>query len=193
MADQIDVEELLQECGALLKGHFVLSSGRHSDLYVEKFRLLERPRITERLCKNLVKQLKGQKFHAVAGPLTGGILLAFEIARQLDVQAIYVENENGLKKVRRNSPLPENANVLVVDDVLTTGLSLHETITAVQAIGGNVGAVAVLIDRSETHPELGCEIYAACRIAAKSYTPDEVPDWLQEIPVRQPGTRHLSS
>jgi orotate phosphoribosyltransferase len=192
MADQIDVEELLHQCGALLKGHFVLSSGRHSDLYVEKFRLLERPRITEQLCKTLVRKLKGHKFHAVAGPLTGGILLAFEIARQLDVQAIYVENENGFKKVRRNSPLPDNANVLVVDDVLTTGLSLHETITAVEAIRGKVGAVAVLIDRSETQPNFGCEIYSACRISAKSYAPDEVPEWLQQIPVVRPGTRNLS-
>lgn len=166
----------------------MLSSGRHSDVYFEKFRILEQPEVLSALCTEIAGRFRAET-EFVAGPLTGGIIIAFEVARQMNVQAVYVETENGQKKLRRAKTLRKGAKVLVVDDVLTTGLSVRETMIAIQESGAEVIGVGVLIDRSEGTQDFGCPLFAAYRVEAKSFPENEIPEWLSAIPVQKPGTR----
>ena len=185
----VDLHALLDSSGAIRRGHFILTSGRHSDVYFEKFRVLERPDVLSALCTSLIEQMGSAEFDAVAGPTTGGIIIAFEVARQLGLPAIYVETENGEKALRRGRVLEPGTRVLVVDDVLTTGTSLVETSTAIDEAEGAVTAFAVLIDRSGGDLQLGAPLYAAHKVEAQSFAADEIPDWLAAIPAEKPGTR----
>mgnify|MGYP003341763625 CR=1 FL=1 len=185
----MDLSALLEESGAILRGHFLLTSGRHSEVYFEKFRILERPDVLSALCTELAQHFQDSGIELVAGPTTGGIIIAFEVARQLGVQAVYVESENGQKTLRRGKTLPSGARVLVVDDVLTTGRSVVEVIDVVRSSGGDPVAVGVLIDRSEAQPDFGAAFHAAYRVEASSYPPESVPAWLSAIPITKPGTR----
>jgi orotate phosphoribosyltransferase len=187
-APTVDLGKLLVESGAVLEGHFLLSSGRHSAVYFEKFRVIERPDVLSALCTNIADHYRGLKLDYVAGPLTGGIIIAFEVARQLGLPARYIETENGVKTFRRNATLPEGSQVLVVDDVLTTGLSVRESANAVRNAGGNVAAYAVLIDRSQEQT-FDAPLFAAHTVKAVSYADDDVPDWLAAVPITKPGTR----
>src|SRR5688572_7904879 len=117
----MNLGKLLEESGAVLRGHFLLTSGRHSDVYFEKFRILEQPKILSALCQEVAEHYSGKGIELVAGPTTGGIIIAFEVARQMGLNAVYVESEGGEKTLRRNKTLPAGVKVLVVDDVLTTG------------------------------------------------------------------------
>lgn len=185
----MDLGRLLQESGAILKGHFVLTSGRHSDTYFEKFRVLEQPHVLSALCAEIADAFREADIQVVAGPTTGGIIIAFEVARQMGLPALYVETENGEKTLRRGATVPERARILVVDDVLTTGLSVRETIQALQDRGGHVVGVGVLIDRASEDLGFGVPLHAAYKVEAVSYAPDEVPADLAAIPIRKPGTR----
>jgi len=180
---------LLEESGAVLRGHFKLSSGRHSDTYFEKFRVLEQPHVLSALCAEIATHFKDLGVEYVAGPTTGGIIIAFEAARQMGVRAIYVETENGCKTLRRGAHIPAGAKVMVVDDVLTTGLSVRETVAAVREAGGDVVAIGVLIDRSDLPLSMGAPLYAAYRVEAQSFAENEIPAWLKDIPITKPGTR----
>jgi orotate phosphoribosyltransferase len=185
----VDLQKLLEESGAILRGHFLLTSGRHSDVYFEKFRVLEQPNVLTALCQEIAARFAEDGIDLVAGPTTGGIIIAFEVARQLGVQAVYVESENGVKKLRRGAQIPSGARVLIVDDVLTTGRSVFEVLEVVKAAGGTPAGVGLLIDRSETPVDFGCPSYAAHKVNAKSFAPDTVPEWLVNIPITKPGTR----
>lgn len=185
----VDLDALLARSGALRRGHFVLSSGRHSDVYVEKFRILEQPEVLGELCERIAEGFRGEGVERVAGPTTGGVILAFEVARRLGVGALYVESVEGRKALRRGASVRPGERVLVVDDVLTTGLSARETVEAVRAAGALVVGVAVLIDRSEEPLEFGCPLLAVHRVPARSFAADEVPDWLARVPAERPGTR----
>lgn len=185
----MDLGKLLEESGAVLRGHFLLTSGRHSDVYFEKFRVIEQPDVLSALCTEIADHYRDQGIELVAGPTTGGIIIAFEVARQMGLDAVYVETENGVKTLRRNKVLAPGAKVLVVDDVLTTGTSLLESQVAIERAGAEVAAFAVLIDRSAPDKTWERPMFAAYRVAAESYAPDEVPDWLAAIPLVKPGTR----
>lgn len=178
----------LEERGAILRGHFILTSGRHSDTYVEKFRLLEQPDVLSAVCSRIAERFRTSGIDRVAGPTTGGIIIAFEVARQLGCQAIYVETENGQRVLRRGAGVEPGERVLVVDDVLTTGRSILETI---EALGVEPVGIGVLIDRSEANPFAGRPFFAACRVEAVSYASDSVPADLAAIPAVKPGTRVL--
>lgn len=181
--------ELLESSGAIQRGHFLLTSGRHSDVYFEKFRVLERPDVLSALCGEIAERFHQERIDVVAGPTTGGIIIAFEVARQMDLPALYVESEDGEKALRRGAQVNEGARVLVVDDVLTTGRSLFEVKSLLEARGATVAGVGVLIDRSESALDFGCPVIAAHRVSASSYPPEELPEWLAQIPITQPGTR----
>jgi orotate phosphoribosyltransferase len=185
----LDLGELLESSGAVLHGHFLLSSGRHSDIYFEKFRILEQPAVLTALCAEIAAHFQNQGIEFVAGPTTGGIIIAFEIARQMGLPAVYVENEDTRKTLRRGKVLPPSAKVLIVDDVLTMGTSLIETKSAILEAGGAPIGYAVLIDRAAPGIDLGLPLYAAYKVEATSYAPEEVPDWLEAIPIQKPGTR----
>lgn len=187
-----ELVNLLESSGAILRGHFLLTSGRHSDVYFEKFRVLERPDVLSALCSEIASHFRKSKFDLVAGPTTGGIIIAFEVARQMGNPAVYVESENGKKKLRRGASIAADTRVLVVDDVLTTGTSLFEVLEVLKEHGAVAAGVGVLIDRSETPLDFGCELFAAYKVDAKSYASDEVPDWLASIPISKPGTRSIS-
>lgn len=188
-----------------MRGHFILTSGRHSDVYFEKFRVLERPDVLSALCAeiahhfsktaqsptpNLQSEIRNPQspIDLVAGPTTGGIIIAFEVARQMALPAIYVESEDGVRKLRRNAAIKKGARVLVVDDVLTTGKSVFETMEVVRGAGGEVAGVAVLIDRTEKPLDFGCPFFASYRVGAQSYDPSEIPDSLKRIPAVKPGS-----
>lgn len=185
---QTMLEKLLEESGAILRGHFKLTSGRHSDVYFEKFRVLENPKALSALCAEIASRFTGEA-DIVAGPTTGGIIIAFEVARQMGVSAVYVESEDGVKTLRRNASIPAGARVLVVDDVLTTGLSVQETMDAATRFGGQVVGVGVLIDRAMGEPDFGVPLFAAYKVQAQSWDESELPEWLAAIPVTKPGTR----
>ena len=146
---KVDLGALLEQSGAVLHGHFLLTSGRHSEVYFEKFRVLEQPHVLSALCSEIAEHFRDQQIDLVAGPTTGGIIIAFEVARQLGVRSIYVESEDGVKKLRRNATIKPNGRVLVVDDVLTTGLSVVETCEVVESAGGHIVGIGVLIDRAQ--------------------------------------------
>jgi orotate phosphoribosyltransferase len=188
MSQDADLISLLKERGAILHGHFVLTSGRHSDTYIEKFRIIEQPAVLSRACAQIAEHFRGAGVQLVAGPTTGGIIIAFEVARQLGVDAIYVESENGVRKLRRGAHVPEGARVLVVDDVLTTGQSIRETIIALGSNAQILG-VGVLIDRSEQPKLEEFDLFAACKVDALSYDPNEIPPDLAQIAPTKPGTR----
>lgn len=187
-----DFLEELKRVGALKEGHFVLASGRHSHQYIEKFDLLRDPVATQRACAELIRLLGNlTEVDLVAGPTTGGILLAFEIARQLGLPAAYAERASegsSERAFKRGTVIEPGTRVLVVDDILTTGGSVRATLDALAAVGADVVAVAVLVDRSGGKVDFGCPLVPLARLEIDTWEADEIPDWLAEIPVTKPGT-----
>lgn len=185
----MDLGPLLEESGAILHGHFILSSGRHSAIYFEKFRILEQPQVLSALCKEIAEHFASEEIDAVAGPLTGGIIIAFEVARLMNKPAIYVESEDGVKTLRRGKTLAPGLKVLVVDDILTTGRSIYETRDAIERAGGVAAGYGVLVSRAQEWVTFDVPIFAAYKVDAESFAPDELPEELAAIPATKPGTR----
>lgn len=186
-----DLLKILEESGAILRGHFVLSSGRHSDTYFEKFRLLERPDVLSEVCARIAAEFRDRGVDAVAGPTTGGIIIAFEVARQLRVPALYIEREGEQRRLRRGAAVTRGHRLLVVDDVLTTGISVREVCELLRQHGAEIAGVATLVNRSEQPIDFGAPLFSAIEVTATSYAPNELPEWLAKIPVQDPGTRRL--
>lgn len=171
-----DAMTLLQEAGAVLTGHFQYASGRHGDTYIEKFRLLEKPHVTEALCRQLADHFRDLNPELVVGPTTGGILLAHETAKHLGetVNAYFAErNEDGGRYLGRGFSIQPGQSVLVVDDVLTTGGSVRDTLDAVIAAGGKPMGVGLVVDRTNGATGFGeLETFACLAIDVASYDPD---------------------
>jgi orotate phosphoribosyltransferase len=184
-----ELKALITECGAVLEGHFQLASMRHSDIYVEKFRILERPSVLEKVAGAIVDHFRDQRPEVVAGPSTGGMIVAYEVARQLGVPAVYVEADGKIRVLKRGGHIEMRARVLLVDDVLTTGISLQEVLPVIENAQAELIGIGVLIDRSEKRIDFGVDSYAATRFEATTYAEDELPDWLAAIPISTPGTR----
>ena len=185
------VESLFADAGALLDGHFLLKSGRHAARYLEKFLVLQHPRYGVELCRRLVESLAPYGPTLVVGPTTGGVLLSFETARQLggDVRAAFAEPvTEGGRALRRGWRVAPDERVAIVDDILTTGASLLDTVEAVRAAGVEPVAAAVLVDRSTEPVELGVPLHALGRIEIPSWAPDECPLCAEGRPVRKPGS-----
>lgn len=183
MADK-SAEDLLREAGAMMEGHFQLSSGRHSGLYVEKFRLLERPPQTEALCGMIADWAPAVSPELVAGPTTGGLLVSYEVARRLGTLSIFAESdEGGGRSFGRGFTIAPGQRVLVVDDVLTTGGSVSDVLDAVRGLGGEVVGVAVLIDRSGGKVDFGVPLFACLKLDLPSYAPDDCPLCEQGLPL----------
>lgn len=184
-----DVMRIFEESGALLTGHFILTSGKHSDKYFEKFDVLNQPRHVETLCRELAARLEATKPDVVLGPTTLGILMAFEVAKHLGIPAAYGEKgADGKRFLRRPAHIQPGQRVLVVDDVLTTGGSIRECITFVEEIGATLCGVGVLVDRSGGSIDFGAPTTALLSMQVTAYEPDAVPDWLAAIPVKRPGS-----
>jgi orotate phosphoribosyltransferase len=186
--------DLFQQLGVFSSGHFVLSSGRHSDEYWEKFRLLEWPRVTEQLCREIASRYRQSAISAVVGPTTGGALLAQELARQLDTRCLLAEPvASGGRELRRGFSLHPAERVLIVDDVLTTGLSLRETLGAIQAFHPAIVGIEVLIDRSggEASTQFDVPCHALLTVTARTYNPGACSMCAAGIPIVKPGTRGI--
>jgi orotate phosphoribosyltransferase len=157
-------EALFRNSGAVLDGHFLLTSGLHSPVYWEKFRILENPAYTQQLCAMIAEHFKNKGVDVVAGPTTGGIILAYEVARQMGLRCIFAEKEEGGKRgFHRGFVLNPGEQVLVVDDILTTGKSVKEVLEALHERGASVVGVGVLVDRSEHDLKFGYPLYSCLR------------------------------
>ncbi len=183
-----NVEEIFEKSGAVLKGHFLLTSGLHSPVYWEKFRVLQFPNYTEQLCRMIATHFRKQGVQVVAGPTTGGIILAFEVARQLAVRGIFAEKEGDTGRVfRRGFNIDSGERVLVVDDVLTTGGSIREVMAAVADQGGITVGVGVLVDRSERKVDFGVPLFSCHRALTITYTPENCPLCAAKVPLVKPS------
>jgi len=183
-----DVEDIFVQAGAVLKGHFLLASGRHSPVYWEKFRILQFPDQTGRLCRMMADHFRGDNVQVVAGPTTGGVILAFEVAKQLGVRAIYAERaEAEGRTFRRGQSIAPGERVLIVDDVMTAGGSINDVIAAVKAHGGDIIGIGVLVDRSEPPVDFGLPLYSCLRTVAQPYAPNECPQCAAGEPLVKPG------
>ena len=181
------VLEIFKTAGAIKEGHFLLASGLHSPVYWEKFRILQHPHLTEKLCRLIAQHFKGQKIDVVAGPTTGGIILAFETARQLGVRSIFAEKEGDVRVFRRDFEIAPGEYVLIVDDILTTGSSLKETISAVNKLKGIITGIGVLVDRSEKNLDFDQPLFSCLRVSTTVYSPQECPLCVAHIPLVKPG------
>lgn len=190
MNDQ-DVLALLKESGALLEGHFKLASGLHSDRYVEKFRLLERPDITEKLVAELATRIRQYKPDVVVGPVTGGVILSYEMAGQLGTKAYFTEKtaEGGME-LRRGFDV-QGKRVLLIEDIVTTGGSVLKAADAVRDAGGEVAAYAILVNRSSGRFSPPEPVDALITLEINTYAPDQLPESLAMIPLVEPGSKHV--
>jgi orotate phosphoribosyltransferase len=189
-----EVLDVFRECGAILEGHFILSSGLRSPVFLQKARVFMHPDRTETLCRALAARIRAEvpgPVDLVVSPALGGLIPGYETARHLGVPAIWVEREGGEFRLRRFE-MPKGARVVVVEDIVTTGLSIRETIAAVRALGAEVVACACLIDRSGGKADLGAPLVALAEYEVPAYAPDALPPELAAIPPVKPGSRGLA-
>ena len=193
----LTAEQTLDEfrtAGALLEGHFVLSSGLHSPIFLQKMFVFQDPARTERLCRALAEKAPGAfgPVDIVASPALGGIVPGYETARWLGAKAIFVERENGAFKLRRGFSIPAGARVLMVEDIITTGLSSRETLEALSEHPGKIVGAACLIDRSGGKADIGVPRVALATIDIPAYPPDALPPELAALPAVKPGSRAIA-
>ncbi len=184
--------QIFRDADALLDGHFLLASGYHSAQYLEKFQVLQFPQSVARLCQELAGRFADDDVQVVLGPTTGGILLAYEVAKNLGTRGLFAERgEDGKGRVlRRGFEIREGERVLIVDDILTTGGSVRDTIEVVEAAAGVLVGVGVLADRSGGTVDFGVPLEALLTLDVEKFAPDAVPDWLQAIPLTERGSTH---
>ena len=179
-----------RKTGAILKGHFKLTSGRHSDTYMQSAKLFIDTKQSEIVCKALAEKLAGEKIDLVVSPAIGGILMGYEVARQLGVPNIFAERENGEMTLRRGFTIEKGTKVVVVEDVVTTGGSVKEVVKLVQGMGAEVVAVASLVDRSNGSVDFGVKYVNLISMEVTSYEPDECPLCKEgKIELVKPGSR----
>ncbi len=185
-----EILKLFYETDVLKTGHFLLTSGRHSNKYLQCAQLLQYPKATERVVKKLAENVKDLGIQTVIGPAMGGIIVSYEMARQLDARAIFTERgEDGKMALRRGFTIKPGEKVLVVEDVVTTGGSVKEVISVVKELKGDIAAVAALVDRSGGKVDFGVPAYYALNLEVESYLPEECPLCKENIPIEKPGSR----
>ncbi len=182
-----EAERIFREAGAIMEGHFLLTSGLHSPVYWEKFRVLEQPDCTERLCKMIATHFQDKNIHLVAGPTTGGVIISYEVAKQLGVRSIFAERDGTTRIFRRGFEIKPDEPVLVVDDILTTGGSVREVIAEVKRKGGRLIGVGVLVDRSEGDVDFGVPLFSCFKTSVPAYKPEDCPLCRKGIPLSKPG------
>ncbi len=184
-----------KKAGALLEGHFILSSGLHSDVFLQKALVFQDAKRTARLCKALAAKVREQvkaDFTAIVSPAVGGIVPGYEMGRQLGLPAMYVERQDGVFQLRRNFHLEKNQPVLVVEDIISTGVSSRECIEAIRKAGGRPVAVACLIDRSGAKAKVGVKLVALATLKVSAWEADKLPAHLKGTPGIKPGSRGLA-
>ena len=200
-AQEVSAQEIFQEfidSKAILKGHFILSSGLHSDTYLQCARVLMNPNRAEKLCKLLAlkikKQLGDNPADLVVSPAMGGVIIGYELARQLNLPAIFCERVNGKFELRRGFEINPNARILIVEDVITTGKSSLETFELVKNLNGIIVGEACLVDRSNDEnleKKLQTSVFSLLKIAVKTFDENNIPEELIKIKALKPGSRFL--
>jgi orotate phosphoribosyltransferase len=188
-----DVLDEFRSAGALLEGHFILSSGLHSPVFLQKMFVFQDPARTERVCRALAEKIKEAygPVDYVVSPAVGGIVPGYETARHLGCKAIFVERENGVFALRRGFAIPEGARVVMVEDIVTTGLSSRECLAALKEHPGHVLGAACLIDRSGGKADLGAPLVSLVQLDIPAYPADQLPPDLAALPAVKPGSRNL--
>ncbi|HWP96164.1 MAG TPA: orotate phosphoribosyltransferase [Syntrophomonadaceae bacterium] len=190
MLNKEQATQIFTEAGALLEGHFKLTSGRHSNRYMQCAQVLQFPRFTEELARHIAEQFKGDGIELVVGPAMGGIIVAYEVSRQLGVPGIFTERQDGQMQLRRGFGIRPGQKVLVVEDVITTGGSVQEVIDIVRQAGGDVCGVAVLVDRSNGKVNFGVKQVAVLQMEIESWEADGCPlCQAGQGPAIKPGSR----
>lgn len=179
----------LKQTGALLEGHFLLSSGKHSDGYVQCARLLMHPDKAAKGVELIVEKLKNVEFDLVVGPAMGGIIVSYELARQTGKPSIFVEREDGQMKLRRGFTIEKGQRVIIAEDVVTTGKSAFEAIKAVEEQGGEIVGIGCIVDRSSQ--DFNYPIYSAVKLDINTYEKEECPLCKKGIPLVKPGSREF--
>jgi orotate phosphoribosyltransferase len=189
------VLQIFRECGAILEGHFILSSGLRSPVFLQKARVFMYPDKAEQLCRALAENIRAAGFGGVSkivSPAVGGIIPGYETARHLGVPAIYTERVDGAFELRRGFELAPGEKVIVVEDIVTTGLSIRECIACVRDIGADVVAAACLIDRSAGEADVGVPLVSLTQYKVPAYPADALPPDLAALPAIKPGSRGLA-
>ena len=188
-----EVMKKFEDAGAIQKGHFKLTSGVHSDTYIQCAQVMQYPGFMHNLCSELGKKFRGDDIDVIVGPAIGGIIMAHVMAQVLGpwVRAIFTERENGKMTLRRSFEIKEGEKVLVVEDVTTTGSSVREVIDIVNSRKGKVVGVGVLIDRSGGKVDFGIKTEKLLTVDIKTFLPEECPLCKKGIPVVKPGSREL--
>jgi orotate phosphoribosyltransferase len=184
----MEILQIFRDSGALLEGHFVLTSGLHSPHYIEKFRVLEQPKYTEMLCKLIADKFRNDGVTLVVGPMTGGIILAYEVGKQLGAKAIFTERVDGKMVFRRGFSISPNDRILIVEDINSTGGSIKEVIEAVKKFAPEIIGISCLVDRSNGRSDFGYPFKPLVTMEVEAYSESEIPDWLKKIPVTKPGS-----
>ena len=184
-----EILDIFRKHSALLEGHFILSSGLHSDRYIQCALVLQHPDVAQKLCAALAAKLRDTGASVVAAPALGGVIVSYEVARALGVRSLFTERQDGVMTLRRGFSLTTGEPTLVVEDVVTTGGSTRETMAAVEQAGGKVVGVGSLIDRSGGKVDLGVPRAALVTLAVQNYNPAECPLCKSGIPAIKPGSR----
>lgn len=192
----MNTEEVLSEfrkVDALLEGHFILSSGRRSPVFLQKALVFSHPATSEKLCAALAEKLKAQfgQIDVVCGPAVGGLIPGYETARALGCRAIFTERQDGEMTLRRGFDIKEGERVVVVEDIVTTGLSMRETFTALNKFDGDVIGGACVVDRSNGEAEVGLPLVSLAAVDFPDFDPENLPAELKDIPAIKPGSRGL--
>jgi orotate phosphoribosyltransferase len=188
-----DVLEIFRQSGAILEGHFILTSGLRSPIFLQKARVFMHADKTERLCRALAAKIREKvsgPIDYVVGPAIGGLIPAYETSRHLGVPAIWVEREGGVFRLRRFE-VAKGSRVVIVEDIVTTGLSIRETVDCMRGIGAEVVAAACIIDRSAGRSDVGVPLIALADYEVPAYPPDLLPPELAAIPPVKPGSRNI--
>jgi orotate phosphoribosyltransferase len=190
-----DVLEVFREAGALLEGHFILSSGRRSSVFLQKALIFKNPQLTETLCKALAEKIKAQGIEpdVIIAPAMGGVIPGYETARHMGIDSLFVERVNGVFTLRRGFSIKPGSKVLMVEDIVTTGLSSRECIAAItKETGAEIIAGACLFDRSNGEADIGVPLISLAARRFPDYDADDLPAELASIPAIKPGSRGLS-
>ena len=183
--------KIFKDSGALLDGHFILTSGRHSNSYFQCAKLLQYPKYLELFSKNIADHFKENEIDLVISPAIGGIVLGTEVGRLLRKRTVFAERVDGEMKLRRGFEIKTNEKILIVEDVITTGGSVKEVMSLVQSFGADIIGVGVIVDRSSGSVVLHENQLSLASLEVKSYDSSDVPSELASIPVQKPGSRSL--
>ena len=192
--EQQEVLQVFRDCGALLEGHFILTSGLRSAVYLQKALVFRRPDKTEILCRALAQEIRAAGYtdiSQVVSPAVGGIIPGYETARHLGLPAIFTERVDGKFQLRRNFEVAPGEKVIVVEDIVSTGLSIRECVDCMKALGADVVAAACIIDRSAGEADIGVPLVSLTQYKVPAYSADNLPPELAALPAVKPGSRGL--